>query len=153
MKKPVLCLLFALVVAGGLVWLRATRGPHFATPTECAEAYLQAVKAADAAGYLTCLADEVCAAERQRLPADGALARELAARGRDLRNWVIVSEAPAAEGRAVVWADHQFSSGRGRQKLVLERAGTAWRIAELGPVQPIAQEVPYGTHISQVDAR
>jgi hypothetical protein len=147
MKKLLLGLSLLAVFAVGVVWTRSASGRFFAGPSECVEAYYRTLKDADERGFRECLADEL----RRHYAERGPLAADLQARGRDLRGWVVFAAESAPEGMSVV-VEEQYSAGRRRQKLLLARVGSSWRVARIEAAQDLPQDIPYGTHISQVDA-
>ncbi len=147
MKKLLLLLPLVALVGLTLAWARSGSARGFAAPTECAEAYYRAVKDADATAYLDCLTDEL----RQRHADRAALASDLRARGRDLRGWAVFATEPAPGEGTAVWVDAQLAAGRRRQQLIVAQVGSGWRVARVAPARDVPDDIPFGTHVSQVE--
>jgi hypothetical protein len=145
MKKLLLSLALLALLAMTGAWLRPVSGRAFATTVECAEAFYRAYKDADAVSYLGCLTDEL----RRSYGDRAVLAADLQMRSRELRGWALVGEESAALDGVMVLVDEQLSTGRRRQKLLLQKSGSGWRIARVERGQDLPEGVPYGTHISQ----
>jgi hypothetical protein len=108
------------------------------------------VKDADAAAFLACLEDATSQELRGSFT-ETELAGALQSRGADLRNWVVADVQVQAE-RAWVTVDQQQGARRQRQKFELVCRQSSWRIVRFEPAHELPQDVPYGTHLSDVEA-
>lgn len=134
------------VVALGLVGVALTlarRGPVYASPADCIEAYYAAIHDNDVDRYLGTLGKDA----RSRKPEVHADLLRLARQG--LKNWVLVSdpEGEGAERRAEV--DEQRPAGRQRVTFHLRLAGGSWHIEGIDPPRPLPEPVRFGTHVSE----
>ncbi len=140
MKRVLVCLLFGMMLVASAFALRRCAG--HATPDACLHSYYTALRSGDDRACLHCFADP----NRTQLG-------DLRTQARDLRAWTITSEERLADDRVAVWVEEQYPAVRRRGRFVLEQQAGGWRIVERGTPREIAQDIPYGTHISATMSR
>jgi hypothetical protein len=141
----------AIVLIVAAVWWTPRRTGH-ATPRACLDAYYEAWVAGDTTRYLACLGEPLATDTRRHWTSDAALGETLRTGAADLKNRVQHGDASGAGADCTVAVEEVRTSGVRRVQFRLRRVGGSWSIIgiDAGPEKPAA--VPYGTHISKVEA-
>jgi hypothetical protein len=148
----VIIVLAVLLAVGALVVWRLGRrsAPGHATPAGCVEAYAEACKEGDVAGYLRCLGGPLHAEGQRQAASPGKLAEQLRHSMTDVKSWVQVGEVEVVGGSARVEADVVRPEGTRRVRFRLERSATGWLIAAVDAPQDVPTPIRFGTHVSTI---
>lgn len=129
-----------LAVLAAAVWW-SLRPTGFATPSDCMDAYLEALQEGDVAKYTSCLGEPL------RSQSQESSSSSLRAQMREVRSWV--QHEPVIEGpTATVDVDEVRLDVR-RVPFRLERTRKGWLIVGIGPPKEITPPVRPGTHVNE----
>ena len=126
------------------------RRPVFETPTDCLDAYREAIVTGEVKQYEKCLAEPLRAKIQRQHSNAHALAEALRTDAQEIKSWIQRDALATAAATVQVDVDEVRPSGNRRIRFQLQRFDAGWLIVGIDQPKFVPAGIPYGTHVSKV---
>ena len=150
MKRHVITVaVLALVVAGIALRGRLLKTQPERQPQDAVYAMLDAARAGDVKGYLAAYTGAMESSLRQSVKESGepAFAKYLRDTNSSVKGVAVQAPQPASGGDVSLRVEYVYQDRNEAQTMLLQKIGSAWKIARVDGAERVKTLVPYGTKV------